>query len=169
MRANNKTSYDISSQANATWDISFEKPFSSDNNDDQICVIRQRKMNYSTIRKILGANGNRTLSKTTSCPSNISSKVISSQSTICTIDSRKTESQNVLFDQARINNLLALVRTDKFIGVVDPEYHSCYFGEDIIDCTYNKCNEMKKRLPIKLSRSRTSFKRLGSSIQLHTK
>jgi hypothetical protein len=71
--------------------------------------------------------------------------------------------QNVLFDKAKIDKLLVTIRTDKFIGTVDPEYHACYFEDSLNSKFCSKQDEIMKDFPLKTTRSFSGYKKLSSS------
>jgi hypothetical protein len=129
-------------------------------------LLYHRKINYDTIRRVLGVSS--VLHKAKSCPHGISTDT-SASSSVKTTDDRKIPSQNVLVDKSRIENLLAMVRSEKFIGIVDPQYHACYFSatsksNDSRDTM--KSADFKNREPIKTNFSSSEIENDVSSVEL---
>jgi hypothetical protein len=62
-------------------------------------------------------------------------------------EKRPAPRKRTLVDAFKMDSLLQLLRTDEFVGTIDPEYHARYWSEGLLQESANKCtvNELMTR------------------------
>jgi hypothetical protein len=57
---------------------------------------------------------------------------------------RPTSQRKTLIDDTKIDRLLQLLRTNKFVGTIDPEHHAHYLSEELLQESAKKCTMTRR-------------------------
>jgi hypothetical protein len=127
--------YNHSNQSNAIWyDVAVVQVATEKSLQPSIGFSENRTRKYNAIRKLLGitpVNHKHIRKSCSNSRSSSSSCIHHQQQQISQVPlATKSEQSKQLFDPVKMEELLALIRSEEFIGTIDPEYHSCYFVSD---------------------------------------